>query len=96
MQYDQFEWDDSKNEINLIKHGITFKEASTVFEDTKAVLLDDYDHSQTEDRFIIIGKSKKDRLLFVCHCYRYNDEIIRIITARKANKYESDIYGGAQ
>ena len=95
MQFGQFEWDEPKNNINLIKHGVTFQEASTVFEDRKAVVLDDYRHSTaTEDRFIIIGQSKKDRLLMVCHCYRCHDEVIRIISARKATKSEFEIYGG--
>jgi len=96
LRYGQFEWDESKNNINLIKHGITFQEASTVFEDFRAVIVDDYRHSKSEERFVIIGKSKKERLLMVCHCYRDSrvGEIIRIISARKAGKSEYDIYGG--
>jgi len=91
---DFFEWDDTKNNINIFKHGVNFQEASTVFRDTRAVVLDDIAHSQDEDRFFIIGESEKQRLLMVCHCYRNNDEIIRIISARKANNVERDIYGG--
>jgi len=94
--YDElFEWDDTKNDKNILKHGVNFQEASTVFRDTQAVVLDDMAHSYDEERFIIIGESEKQRMLMVCHCYRNNDELIRIISARKANKTEKDIYGGA-
>ena len=96
MIYDElFEWDDTKNDKNILKHGVNFQEASTVFRDTQAVVLDDMAHSYDEERFIIIGESEKQRMLMVCHCYRNNDELIRIISARKANKTEKDIYGGA-
>jgi len=91
---DFFEWDITKNDKNILKHGVNFQEASTVFRDTQAVVLDDPAHSLDEERFIIIGKSEKQRTLMVCHCYRSNDEIIRIISARKASKVEKDIYGG--
>ncbi|MDR0286830.1 MAG: BrnT family toxin, partial [Clostridiales bacterium] len=83
---DFFEWDETKNNKNILKHGVNFIEASTVFRDTQAVILDDISHSYDEDRFIIIGVSEKQRMLIVCHCYRGNDELIRIISARKANK----------
>ena len=97
MKYnDLFVWDDTKNDKNIMKHGVNFLEASTVFRDPKAVLLDDVDHSQDEDRFIIIGVSDKSRTLMVCHCYRDNEELIRIISARKANQEEIKIYGGAK
>jgi len=96
MQYDDFfEWDEVKNDKNILKHGVNFQEASTVFRDAQAVVLDDVAHSQDEERFIIIGESEKQRLLMVCHCYRGDDDIIRIITARKADKKEKNIYGGA-
>ena len=91
---DFFEWDETKNDKNILKHGVNFQEASTVFRDTQAVILDDAAHSQYEERFIIIGESEKQRILMVCHCYRNNDEIIRIISARKATKTEHNIYGG--
>jgi uncharacterized DUF497 family protein len=87
-----FDWDDDKNIININKHGVTFKEASTVFKDTNAILLYDYAHSQDEERFVIIGYSTEMRLLYVCHCYRESDAIIRIISARKAGKYETELY----
>ncbi|MCL2388411.1 MAG: BrnT family toxin [Defluviitaleaceae bacterium] len=92
-----FTWDDTKNRKNAIKHGVNFQEAASVFKDTSAVVLDDIEHSKDEDRFIIIGESKHERILMVCHCYRENDELIRIISARKADDEEKDIYenGGA-
>ena len=95
MYNDFFEWDEIKNEKNILKHGVNFQEASTVFRDTQAIILDDIAHSQDEERFVIIGESEKQRMLMVCHCYRCDDEIIRIISARKANNAEKNIYGGA-
>ena len=88
----KFEWDESKNIINIEKHNVSFEEAMTVFKDTKAVLLYDENHSETEDRFNIIGMSQMSKLLIVCHCYRESDTIIRIISARKPTKAESDFY----
>ena len=90
-----FEWDEIKNRVNVLKHGITFDEASTVFSDENAILIFDDEHSDHEERFVILGISRNLRLLVVCHCYRENESKIRIISARKANKYESDQYGGA-
>ena len=88
----QFEWDENKNQANIEKHGISFSEASTVFYDENAVLFDDPDHSENEDRFLIIGFSQKARICIVSHCYRGNDDVIRIISARKATKRESEAY----
>jgi uncharacterized DUF497 family protein len=88
----QFEWDDSKNVLNKRKHSISFEEASTVFSDDYALLLNDPDHSHEEDRFILLGLSSSIKILIVCHCYRSKDEIIRIISARKANKHEKNQY----
>jgi len=84
----RFDWDIKKNINNINKHGISFKEAASVFSDANAIYFDDESHSDSEERFIIIGKSKKLNILMVCHCYRNDDLIIRIISARKANKYE--------
>ena len=89
-----FDWDINKAETNINKHGITFEEAASVFFDEYAIEYDD-EHSKYEDRFIIIGKSKRLRLMVVCHCYRENETIIRIISARKANKSETELYGGS-
>lgn len=89
-----FEWDENKNRTNIKKHDISFDEAITVFSDENAVVITDTDHSEQEERFIILGLSRNTRLLVVCHCYRENDEVIRIISARKANKKEIAFYGG--
>ena len=90
-----FDWDINKAVNNIYKHGITFEEAASVFFDEFAIEYDDEEHSQNEDRFIIIGKSRRLRLLVVCHCYRNDDMVIRIISARKASKAEIELYGDA-
>ena len=89
-----FDWDINKNNMNINKHGISFKEAASVFSDENAIYFDDETHSIDEERFIIIGKSKKLNLLMVCHCYRNKNSLIRLISARKANKIESKQYFG--
>jgi uncharacterized DUF497 family protein len=94
MKSIRFEWDDTKATINQKKHGISFEEAKTVFSDENALLIADPDHSSEEDRFIILGLSENLQLLVVCHCYRESDEVIRIISARKATKNETKQYGG--
>ena len=88
----KFEWDENKNKINQKKHNISFEEAKTVFYDDNAILFDDPDHSIGEERFLIIGISQTEKLCIVSHCYREKDDIIRIISARKATKTESKIY----
>jgi len=87
-----FNWDSKKNIINQKKHGVSFEEATSVFFDEEALIIDDPDHSVQEDRFIILGVSVNANLLVVCHCYRENDTIIRIISARKATKTETVFY----
>ncbi len=87
-----FEWDEKKNEINKKKHGVSFEEAQTVFYDAEALLIDDPEHSQEEDRFIILGFSNRANMLVVCHCYRADETVIRIISARKATKNETNQY----
>ena len=94
MGYLNFIWDEDKNKKNIVSHEISFEEAKTVFFDPNAKVIYDPDHSDKEDRFIILGLSKLLNLLVVCHCYRENDETIRIITARKATKKETKNYGG--
>ena len=89
-----FTWDDRKAADNLRKHGVSFEEAATVFMDENARLLHDPDHSGDEDRFILLGLSSVIRLLVVCHAYRSNDQEIRIISSRKANKQETKQYRG--
>ena len=88
----RFEWDDRKNTLNKRKHGVSFEEASTVFSDENALLIPDPDHSVEEHRFILLGLSSNLRALVVCHCYRKFEEIIRIISARKANRSEKKQY----
>ena len=88
----RFEWDAEKASINQKKHGVTFEEAQTVLGDYDALRIFDPDHSEDEDRFILLGMSAVLRILVVCHCYRENDEKIRIISARKATKKESAAY----
>ncbi|MCM1178654.1 MAG: BrnT family toxin [Clostridium sp.] len=87
-----FEWDENKNQINKKKHGIDFDEAKTVFYDDNAILFDDPEHSMEEERFLIIGISEHENLCIVSHCYRSRDNIIRIISARKATKNETRTY----
>ena len=92
-----FKWDEKKNSINLTKHHVSFDEAVSVFLDNNGLLIDDPDHSEQEERFVMMGMSNKGNVLIVCHCYRNDDEIIRIISARKANKKEIACYlGGFQ
>ena len=91
----QFEWDNNKNLLNVQKHNVHFKEACTVFYDDNALILNDDEHSNDEERFIIIGFSLYTRVLTVCHCYRIDnsgEEVIRIISARKATKDEMKEY----
>lgn len=88
----RFEWDENKNQINQRKHGISFAEARTVFYDEYAILFDDPDHSKDEERFLIIGTTERERICIVSHCYRGRDEIIRIISARKATQNEKNVY----
>ena len=89
----RFAWDEAKAAENLRKHGVTFEEGSTVFADENARLKHDPDHSEEEDRFILLGFSAKLRLVIVCHAYRENDEVIRMISARKATPSERKQYG---
>lgn len=88
----KFEWDENKNKTNIEKHGISFEEASSVFLDEEALIIADEEHGDDEERFILIGFSLRANLLVVCHCYRQEDSIIRIISARKADKKESEQY----
>ena len=83
----RFEWDESKNRANRRKHGVSFEEALTVFYDDRALLIEDPE-AQTEDRFVLLGLSAVLRALVVCHCYREDDHVIRIISARRATRKE--------
>ena len=93
MKAISFVWDKKKAEENLKKHKISFEEAQTVFTDPNARMIFDPEHSGDEDRFILLGISFALRLLVVCHCYQEENKIIRIISARKANKREQRQYG---
>ena len=88
----RFEWDEKKNSSNRSKHGVWFEEAQSAFHDPNSRLFDDPEHSDDEDRFILIGMSSTGRPLVVVHCYKKSDSVIRIISARKATKKEFTYY----
>ncbi len=90
----RFEWDPSKDASNRRKHGVSFEEAITAFYDEFGRIIYDPDHSGDEDRFILLGMSLRPRLLVVCHCYRKSDRVIRLISARRANRLETKEYQG--
>lgn len=92
-----FEWDPKKAQSNKEDHGVSFEEAATVFLDPTAMTIYDLEHSETEDRWITMGISKNSRLLIVCHTFHEEDSenvTIRIFSSRKANKRETQTYGG--
>ena len=88
----RFEWDEKKNASNRRKHRVSFEEARTAFLDDNARVIPDPDHSQAEERFVLIGLSISLRVLVVCHCYRQTDGIVRIISARRADHSEVKQY----
>jgi uncharacterized DUF497 family protein len=88
----RFSWDQAKAQLNLRKHKVSFEEAETAFLDEQALLLDDPDHSDTEDRFILLGMTAALRVLSVCHCVRESGSLIRLISARRATKPEQKQY----
>ncbi len=92
VQLLRFQWDEGKNAANRRKHGVSFDEAQTVFYDDWALLVSDPEHSASEERFVLLGLSSKVRIVLVCHCYREKDEVIRIISARRANPSERREY----
>ena len=92
MKEIKFTWDENKNRINQNKHKLSFEEAKTVFYDEEAIVFDDPEHSENEERFLIIGFTSKARLCIVSHCYRENDSVIRIISARRATTRERAYY----
>jgi uncharacterized DUF497 family protein len=87
-----FAWDRRKARSNLVKHGVSFEEAESVFWDETARLIDDPDHSEDEDRFVLVGYSFQARCLIVSHCYRESDSVIRLISARRATAQEEQVY----
>ena len=92
MDQINFEWDAGKDKNNINKHGVSFEEAKTVFYDEYAISYFDPDHSEDEDRFILLGMSFKLKTLVICHCFRQEEKIVRIISARKADKDEDQVY----
>jgi uncharacterized DUF497 family protein len=86
----EFEWDPEKAIVNIRKHGVTFREAAMVFNDTLAITYYDDAHSDYEPRFVTLGISDKGRVLVVCHTLI--GEAIRLITARKATRHETNFY----
>ena len=92
MEELRFEWDAAKAEANLAKHGVSLDEAASVFYDEWAVEFYDDEHSEWEDRFLLLGLSGSLRLLLVCHCHRAGEPVIRIISARKATRNEAKHY----
>jgi uncharacterized DUF497 family protein len=87
-----FEWDERKNSANRQKHGVSFEEARSAFLDENARVVPDSEHSEEEDRFILLGLSTSLRVLVVCHCYREEESTVRIISARKADREEQRQY----
>jgi uncharacterized protein len=92
MKEISFEWDQTKAKSNEAKHGVSFGEAKTVFFDEYALVIPDPDHSKTEERFVIMGMSALSRVLVVVHCFRSNNNVIRIISARRAGTKEKQPY----
>jgi uncharacterized DUF497 family protein len=92
MKKIKFEWDEKKAQSNIRKHGISFEEAMSVFYDERAIEFFDDEHSEWEERFLLLGLSRKMNLLLICHCYRESNGTIRIISARKATKNEAKHY----
>jgi uncharacterized DUF497 family protein len=88
----RFKWEPRKASANLKKHGVSFEEAKSVFYDESAKLISDPDHSEDEERFILLGLSHSLRMILVCHCYRSEGNVVRIISARKAMPKESNAY----
>ena len=88
----RFEWDERKNQANQRRHGVAFEEAQTAFFDERAIEFHDPDHSDQEDRFLLLGRSFQLRVLVVCHCYRKSAAVIRLISARRATRKERVVY----
>ena len=85
-----FEWDHRKAAVNFSKHGLAFEEAATVFADALSLTIADLEHSRSEHRFVIVGRSHRQRMLVVVHTERGDN--IRIISARLASRKERRTY----
>ena len=96
MEDIRFEWDERKNRLNVRKHGVSFEEAGSVFFDEDALEFYDDEHSDWEDRFLMLGMSARQRVLLVCHCMREGGTVIRLISARKATRNEKKLYPGGR
>ena len=94
MAHITFEWNDRKAAENRKNHGVSFAEATSEFLDENARLILDPNHSAHEDRFVLLGLSTQLRLLVVVHCYQEEEDVIRIISARKADGSERRQYSG--
>lgn len=90
----EFEWSPAKARANLKKHRVSFEEAKSVFFDEYARQFFDDEHSESEERFIMLGLSDRSRVLVVCHCERSPGQVIRLISARKATSRERNYYQG--
>jgi len=88
----RFEWDARKSRANKAKHGVSFEEARTAFLDEHARVIPDPEHSDDEERFVLLGLSIELRVLVVCHCYRQSDQVVRIFSARRADASERRQY----
>ena len=88
----RFEWDSRKAAENERKHRVSFDEAKTAFLDENARVIPAPEHSEDEDRFVLLGLSIKLRLLVVVHAYRQSDQVIRLVSARKADPSERRQY----
>jgi hypothetical protein len=88
----RFAWDPRKAAANTRKHGVSFADAQAVFFDEHALLIADPDHSEQEERFLLLGLGLRAKTLVVCHCYRQDGEVIRIISARPADRRERELY----
>ncbi|PID48044.1 MAG: hypothetical protein CR967_01920 [Proteobacteria bacterium] len=92
----KYEWDLIKEKLNIVKYGVDFTEARSVFADECGLVIFDESHSEYEERFLLLGLSQKHRILLVVHCYRDENATIRIISSRKATKKEQKQYKDKQ
>jgi uncharacterized DUF497 family protein len=94
MKPPRFGWSEAKNRQNQQKHGVSFEEARTVFYDEDAVEFFDDEHSENEHRFLLLGLSSRLRVLMICHCFREEGDMVRIVSAWKATPRERKFYPG--
>jgi uncharacterized DUF497 family protein len=94
MRFISFTWDHSKNKLNTKKHKVSFEEAKSVFYDENAIEFYDLDHSEDEDRYLLIGLSERFHIIIVSYSFQKESSVIRIISARKATKKETQYYHG--